>query len=255
VTDPAGFGPAPGLLAGSSALVTGAGRGIGRGIAIEMARAGASVVLFSRHPDECAEVESEIVATGGRAHVAAGDIRDRTSVERALDGAEEAGVPVDILVNNAGVLVFSRFWEYDESTSREIIDTNLLGTFQVSQAAARRWVAGGVPGRIVNIASVESEVAYPDQAPYAASKGGILTMTRVLARELGAHGIRVNAIGPGPIDTPLSQRFREQSEAGVVFRRLGRPSEVGQAAVFLASEMASFVTGTILYVDGGYLLS
>ena len=244
-----------GLLEGSTAFVTGAGKGIGRGIALEMARAGATLLLFGRDRGACTDVAAEIAGIGGLALVATGDIRDQATVDSALDLAAQAGHEVDILVNNAGVLVFSPFWEYDESTYRSIIDTNLTGTFLTCQAVARRWLRSGTAGRIVNIASVESEVAYPDQAPYAASKGGILTMTKVLARELGRAGIRVNAIGPGPIDTPLSRRFREMSEAGVVFHRLGEPEEVGQAAVFLASPMSSFVTGTILYVDGGYMLS
>lgn len=222
---------------------------------MEMARAGAGLVLFDLHTDDCEKVADEIHAIGGSCIVAAGDVREPSTVEIALDAADAAGMSVDILVNNAGVLVFAKFWEYDEATYRSIMDINLTGTFLVSQVVARRWVARAVPGRIVNISSIEAEVAYPDQAPYAASKGGILTLTKVLARELGEYGIRANAIGPGPIETPLSERFRAMSEAGVIFHRLGQPSEIGQAAVFLASDMASFVTGTILYVDGGYMLS
>lgn len=244
-----------GLLSNHHALVTGAGRGIGRGISLEMARAGAGVVLFSRHADECERVAAEIRAMGAPCVVVAGDVREPASVENALDAADAAGLAVDILVNNAGVLVFQKFWDYDEATYRSIMDTNLTGAFLVSQVLARRWVERKVSGRIVSISSVEAEVAYPDQAPYAASKGGIVTLTKVLARELGEYGIRANAIGPGPIETPLSERFRAMSEAGVLFHRLGQPSEIGQAAVFLASDMASFVTGTILYVDGGYMLS
>ncbi len=250
-----GINPGASLLAGHVALVTGAGRGIGRGIALEMGRAGADVVVFGRSASDCESAAAEIRALGPRALVATGDIRDPDAMVRTLEAASRTGLEVDVLVNNAGVLVFSKFWEYDEDTYRTITDTNLTGTFIVTQTVARAWVAHHIAGRIVNIASVEAEVAYPDQAPYAASKGGILTMTRVLARELGPAGIRVNAIGPGPIDTPLSQRFRELSEAGVVFHRLGQAAEVGQAAVFLASDMSSFVTGTILYVDGGYMLS
>jgi NAD(P)-dependent dehydrogenase (short-subunit alcohol dehydrogenase family) len=242
------------LLEGSRALVTGAGRGIGRGIVQELARAGADIVLVSRTPGELVEAATEVEALGTMATVATADIRSETEVERALAAIRSNGPPIDILVNNAGVLVFNKFWEYDEDTYRAIVDTNLTGSFIVSQTVARYWKEQGIPGRIVNIASVESEVAYPDQAPYAATKGGTLTMTKVLARELGAYGIRVNAIGPGPIDTPLSQQFRQLSEAKVVFGRLGLPSEVGHAVVFLASPLSSFVTGTILYVDGGYML-
>jgi glucose 1-dehydrogenase len=242
------------LLKGSVALVTGAGRGIGRGIAVELARAGADIVLLSRSYEELATVAAEIREQGRTAVPVTADIRDQSAVERAIEEARGVVSHIDVLVNNAGVLVFNKFWDYDEETYRAIVDTNLTGTFIVAQLMARYWIQTGIQGRMVNIASVESEVAYPDQAPYAATKGAILTMTKVLARELGTYGIRVNAIGPGPIDTPLSQQFRELSEAKVVFGRLGLPSEVGQASAFLASSMSSFVTGTILYVDGGYTL-
>jgi NAD(P)-dependent dehydrogenase (short-subunit alcohol dehydrogenase family) len=246
--------PTAGLLEGSRALVTGAGRGIGRGIAQELARARADIVLVSRTPGDLMEAAAEVEALGRTATVVTVDIRSKTEFERALAVTRSNAPPIDILVNNAGVLAFNKFWEYDEGTYRAIVDTNLTGTFIVSQSVALYWREQGIAGRIVNIASVESEVAYPDQAPYAATKGGILTMTKVLARELGVYGIRVNAIGPGPIDTPLSQQFRQLSEAKVVFGRLGLPSEVGHAVVFLASSMSTFVTGTILYVDGGYTL-
>ncbi len=244
-----------GLLAGSAALVTGAGRGIGRAIALEMARAGADLVLFGRTAADLQSAAGKVRGLGRGAVVCPGDVRAEAPVAAAFEAGRRAFGRVDVVVNNAGVLRFSRFWEYQEDAYRETMDTNLWGTLLVSQVAARHWLAGGVPGRIVNIASIESEIALPEQAPYAASKGGVLTMTKVLARELGPHGIRVNAIGPGPIDTPISQRFRAATEPAVVLGRLGEPAEVGRAAVFLASEMSSFVTGTILYVDGGYLLS
>ena len=244
-----------GLLTGSTALVTGAGRGIGRGIVGELARAGADVVLVSRSADELALAASDVAAAGRAATVAVADIRDPRAVGQALRTARNAHPSIDILVNNAGINTsFRKFWEYDEQSYRTVVDTNLTGTFVVSQVLARYWRDEGIAGRMVNIASVESEVAYPDQAPYAATKGGILTMTKVLASELAEHGIRVNAIGPGPIDTPLSEQFRELSEARVAMHRLGEPAEVGAAAVFLASSLSTFVTGTIIYVDGGYML-
>jgi NAD(P)-dependent dehydrogenase (short-subunit alcohol dehydrogenase family) len=244
-----------GLLTGSTALVTGAGRGIGRGIAVELASADADVVLLGRNSEELALAASDVAATGRRATVVIADIRDPHAVEDALRTARDSHLSVDILVNNAGVNTsFRKFWEYDEETYRTIVDTNLTGTFIVSQIVARYWCEEGIAGRMVNIASVESEVAYPDQAPYAATKGGVLTMTKVFARELAEHGIRVNAVGPGPINTPLSDQFRELSEARVAMHRLGEPAEVGTAVVFLASSLSTFVTGTILYVDGGYML-
>jgi NAD(P)-dependent dehydrogenase (short-subunit alcohol dehydrogenase family) len=243
------------LLKGSAALVTGAGKGIGRGIALEMARAGADLVLVSRTLGDLDRVAQEVTELGVEARALVADLRHKDSLEELLRTATHTFPHIDVLVNNAGYLVFQKAWAYDEAVYRDIVDTNLTGTFLMCQLMARYWVSKGIPGRIVTIASVESEVAYPDQAPYAATKGGLLTLTRVMALELGQYGIRANAIGPGPIDTPLSQRFREMSEAGVVFHRLGRPEEVGQAAVYLASDMSSFVTGSILYVDGGYMLS
>ncbi len=243
------------LLAGSTALVTGAGRGIGRGIVSELAASGADLVLMSRSPDELEQVAGEARAAGATVTTGVADIRDPAAVERVLQTARENHKVIDILVNNAGINgEFMKFWEYDEEGYRATVDTNLTGTFIVSQLVARYWRDNGIAGRMVNIASVESEIAYPDQAPYAATKGGILTMTKVLARELAQHGIRVNAIGPGPIETPLSEPFRALSEAGTAMHRLGDVTEVGSAAVFLCSRMSSYMTGTIVYVDGGYML-
>lgn len=242
-------------MKGSAALVTGGGRGIGRGISRELAVAGADVGLVGRTRNDLERTASEVRERGARAEVITLDLLDRGALRTAVGRAFHALPHLDVLVNNAGHLVFNKFWDYTPEQYRTIIDTNLTAPFLLSQAVARRWIDHGIRGRIVNIASVESEVAYPDQAPYAASKGGVLALTKVMARELGENGIRVNAIGPGPIDTPISQRFREVSEQGVVFHRLGEPEEIGRAVVFLASSMSSFVTGTILYVDGGYMLS
>jgi NAD(P)-dependent dehydrogenase (short-subunit alcohol dehydrogenase family) len=244
-----------GLLEGSTALVTGAGRGIGRGIVSELANAGADLVLLSRNSDELEQVAAEARAAGRTVTTGAADIRDPAAVQNVLELGRKHHEAIDILVNNAGINgEFMKFWEYDEEGYRATVDTNLTGTFIVSQLVARYWRDNGIAGRMVNIASVESEIAYPDQAPYAASKGGILTMTKVLARELAQHGIRVNAIGPGPIETPLSEPFRELSEAGTAMHRLGDVTEVGTVAVFLCSRMSSYMTGTIVYVDGGYML-
>jgi 2-deoxy-D-gluconate 3-dehydrogenase len=244
-----------GLLEGSTALVTGAGRGIGRGIVAELADAGADLVLLSRNPDELEQAAAAPRAAGRKVTTGVADIRDPAAVESILQHARERHDAIDILVNNAGINgEFMKFWEYDEEGYRATVDTNLTGTFIVSQLVARYWRDHGIAGRMVNIASVESEIAYPDQAPYAATKGGILTMTKVLARELAQHGIRVNAIGPGPIETPLSEPFRELSEAGTAMHRLGEVTEIGTAAVFLCSRMSSYMTGTIVYVDGGYML-
>ncbi len=244
-----------GLLEGSTALVTGAGRGIGRGIVSELADAGADLVLLSRSPEELEQAADGARAAGRKVTTGVADIRDPAAVQSVLQLGRDKHEVIDILVNNAGINgEFMKFWEYDEEGYRATVDTNLTGTFIVSQLVARYWREEGIAGRMVNIASVESEIAYPDQAPYAATKGGILTMTKVLARELAEHGIRVNAIGPGPIETPLSEQFRELSEAGTAMHRLGDVTEIGAAAVFLCSRMSSYMTGTILYVDGGYML-
>lgn len=246
---------APFDLRGSAALVTGAGRGIGQGIAIELAKAGADVAVVSRTPDELRAVKEQVEEFGvaGSVHVA--DLRRAEEIASLVDDSFEKFPHLDILVNNAGLLIFGKPWEFTQQDIDDTISTNLTAPFLLSQAIAARWIHEGTPGRIVNITSVESVVPYPDQSPYAATKGGLLTATKVMATELGGAGIRVNAIGPGPIDTELSRRFKEQSEAGVVFGRLGETAEVGLATVFLASDASSFVTGTILYVDGGYMLS
>jgi NAD(P)-dependent dehydrogenase (short-subunit alcohol dehydrogenase family) len=242
-------------LGGRCVVVTGAGRGIGRGIARLLAGRGAAVVLVSRTAQDLDELAGEIAAAGGRALAVPGDVTDPTLPDRVLTHAGAAFGAVHGLVNNAGVDRFAPVWDQTDQQFDEVVATNLTGPFLLCQAFARHWTARGVGGVIVNVTSVEAEVAFPDQAPYAATKGGLTQLTKTLALELAPAGIRVNAVGPGVTETEMTpDRERERAAERIPMGRLATPEEVGRAVAFLLGEDAAYVTGTTLYVDGGFLL-
>jgi NAD(P)-dependent dehydrogenase (short-subunit alcohol dehydrogenase family) len=242
-------------LAGRCVAVTGAGRGIGRGIATLLAARGAAVLLVSRTAAELEELAGRIVAAGGRALALPGDVTDPELPARLLDRAEAAFGGVQALVNNAGVDRFAPLWEQPDDWFDEVVATNLTGPFLLSQALARRWVERGVAGRIVNVTSVETELAFPDQAPYAASKGGLAQLTRTFALELAGHGIRVNAVAPGVIETEMTpDRERQRAPERIPAGRLGTAEEVARCVAFLLDDDASYVTGATLLADGGFTL-
>jgi len=242
-------------LAGRRALVTGAAQGIGRVIARRFAAEGAEVIAWDIQRDALEAVVSELSEAGGVAHGDVIDITDEQAVAAAL--AALAG-PVDVLVNNAAFERYEPFLEISLKSWRQHIDIDLTAVFICSQAVARGMVAAGVDGRIVHLASINSFGAEPGLAHYAAAKGGIATLTQSMAIELAAHGIRVNAVAPGPIGTEKTLPLYDQpsfqaSLARVALGRPGTPEEVAAACLFLASDEASFVTGATLLVDGGYL--
>jgi NAD(P)-dependent dehydrogenase (short-subunit alcohol dehydrogenase family) len=250
------------LLQNHIAVVTGAGSGIGRAIALGYAGEGARVVLLDINEKSAAEAAQEIRGKGGKAESFVLDVTKREdcgSVARKI--AEQIG-PVSILVNNAGINRRNAFTSDAAEVVRDwqdIMAINLNGTFNVTHAFLPGLLA--TRGRIVNIGSIQSfvHVRTPNSPAYTTSKHGVLGFTKALAAELGKHGVRVNAIGPGLIETPLNAQVRANDPALVkVFMdhtplgRAGRPEDIVGPAVFLASDMSAYVTGTILMADGGY---
>lgn len=240
------------------ALITGASRGIGASIAAALAHAGARVVLLGRDIAALSEVQKLIVGRGHDATSAMLDVTDVAQINQQFDQILQDLGPLDILINNAGVEQISPSLEVTEAIWDRILDTNLKGAFFCAQAAARRMVNGG---SIVNICSLTSEVGIPTAAPYGASKSGLAGLTRALAVEWAPKGIRVNGIGPGYFRTALTEKFYQDSTWAQIMlpkiplRRFGELDDLGGAAVFLSSDASAYITGQILYVDGGLLAS
>jgi 2-deoxy-D-gluconate 3-dehydrogenase len=245
-------------LAGKRALVTGGSRGIGRSIALALADAGADVAVTSRTGRAGNPVADEIRHRGHRTLSLLLDVRHLVSIRACFDRLDSEWGPLDILVNNAGTNVPRAIFDVGEEDWDLVVDTNLKGLFFVAQAAARRMVDAKKPGRIVNIASQYGLVANVERVSYAASKGGVVNLTKALALELAPHQITVNAIAPTTIDTELMRSqledpsFRERTLANIPLGELAKPEDVASAAVFLASPAASMITGHTLVVDGGW---
>jgi NAD(P)-dependent dehydrogenase (short-subunit alcohol dehydrogenase family) len=245
-------------LVGRRALVTGGGRGLGRVIAQALAEAGADVAVAGRTPDVCQEAAREIAAaTGRRALAFAADVTVAAEVERLVREVEDGLGAIDILVNNAGVNIRGAVEELLEPDWDAVLGTNLKAPFLCARAVGASMRARGW-GRVINLGSILSVVALPGRAPYASSKAGVLGLTRVLALEWAKSGVTVNAICPGPFATDMNrqlltdpvkyQAFVEKIPLG----RWGELHEIAGVAVFLASDAASFVTGSALFVDGGW---
>jgi NAD(P)-dependent dehydrogenase (short-subunit alcohol dehydrogenase family) len=246
-------------LDGETALVTGASSGLGAHFAVTLARAGARVVLAARRTDRLEALAKEIEASGGKAVAMALDVRDPDSVKACFDGGEAALGPVTVLINNAGISDPAFFTRMSEQQWRGVLDVNLDGVFRVGQEAARRMVASGKGGSIVNIASIVGLGAIKTLSAYAASKAAVLAVTRNWALELARDKVRVNAIAPGYISTEINDAFWE-TDAGkrmiahIPMRRLGQLGELDGPLLLLASGAGSFMTGSTLVVDGGHLL-
>jgi 3-oxoacyl-[acyl-carrier protein] reductase len=244
-------------LQGRIALVTGASQGIGRACALELARGGASIALAARNETKLAETAAEIAATGGSAAVFALDVASSDSIKAGAKAVIERFGKVDVLVNNAGITRDGLVLRMRRPDWDDVLATNLTGAFLLTQALLgqmlrNRW------GRIVSITSVVGETGQAGQVNYAASKAGLIGMTRALAREVGSRGITVNAVAPGYIETSmtavLDPKQREAMLAEIPLGRAGTGTEVAQCVAFLASNAAAYITGHVLDVNGGMFM-
>jgi NAD(P)-dependent dehydrogenase (short-subunit alcohol dehydrogenase family) len=255
--------PAPSAslsLSGRTAVVLGGTSGIGRALALGLADAGADVIAAARRKSEVEATADAIAAKGRKTLRQVADVTSRSSLEALRDAALRAFGAVDILVNAAGKTKRTPSLDLEESDWESILDTNLTGALRACQLFGRHMLDAGY-GRIINIASVSPEAAFLEVAAYTASKAGLIGLTRSLAVEWGARGVCVNAIAPGVFRTPLNQALLDGTDRGrellmrTPMRRFGQVEELCGAAVFLASEAASFVNGHVLVVDGGFLAS
>ena len=244
-------------LAGKTAIVTGASRGLGRQLACALARFGADLVLTSRDAKGCADTQAEIESMGRRAHSLALDVREHASIAAFAEAALLWAGRVDVLVNNAGCNVRKPAVDVGWDDWNLVVDTNLRGPFFVAQEIARRSMIPNGYGRIVNIGSVTSVNGYAGLAPYSGSRGGIKQLTMSLADDWGVHGITVNCLAPGWFRTEQNKVMYEDKEwveyltDRIPLKRPGQPGDLDGAVVFLASDASAYVTGQILLVDGG----
>ena len=247
-------------LNGKIAVVVGGTSGIGRAIAHGLADAGADVIASSRRIEEVEKTATEIEAKGHKTLRIASDVSDKSTLQNLLDECVKKFGRVDILVNSAGVTKRTPTLDLQEDEWNWIMETNLTGTLRACQIFGKQMVANGY-GRIINIASLSTFVALYEVAAYAASKAAVASLTKSLAIEWSQHGVNVNAIAPGVFKTALNTKLLEETQRGQEFltrtpmKRFGKVEELAGAAVFLASDAASFVNGEVLVVDGGFLAS
>jgi len=247
-------------LSNQVAIVTGSGRGLGASIARGLAGAGASVMVCSRTQAEVERIAAEIVRNGGKAAAVVADTSDRASCQRLIDQTISKFGKLNVLVNNAGIDSISSAEDLTDDAWERVVNTNLKGYFICSQLAARQMLAQGSGGSIINNSSICSIIGVNGLTVYSATKGGVNQLTRVMAVEWAKRGIRVNAIAPGYFDNIMQDATAEHATSAkqnqvLAFTPMGRrgqPEELIGPVIFLASEASSYVTGAILFVDGGY---
>lgn len=233
-----------------TAIVTGAGQGIGKGIALTLAQEGYNVVVSDINLENANLVATEINGLAVKC-----DVSLKMDVDNLITATIEKYGTIDVLVNNAGIYPFKPFLELSESDWDKVIDINLKGTFFTNQAVANKMTAGG---KIVNISSIAAFVGFEGLTHYCATKGGINAFVRALALELAPKKINVNVVAPGAIETPGAQmpneELKNQTIAGIPWKRMGQPTDIANAVVFLASDKSDYITGQTIIVDGGYTL-
>jgi len=245
-------------FSGKVAIVTGAARGIGKAIALALAREGADVVIADVDMEGARRVAQEIEGRGHKALAIQADVSQREAVKRLVSEVLSAFGKIDILVNNAGIIRRGTFLEHSPQEWDKVLSVNLGGTFNCCREVVPHMIQQG-GGKIINISSVAGKMGDIASAPsYGTSKGAINTFTKSLARELAPYGINVNAVAPHAIETEMSSEWSEEKRQQIVeaipLKRLGKPEEVAEAVAFLASDGANFITGEILDVNGGYLM-
>jgi gluconate 5-dehydrogenase len=246
-------------LSGKTALITGSTRGIGLALARGLAEAGARVVLNSRGGEAVEAAVAQLRGQGHDARGAAFDVADEASVAGAFERFDADGVAIDILVNNAGIQHRQPMVELSLADWQRVLDTNLTAAFLVGREAARRMIARGRGGKVINIGSLTSEAARATVAPYTVAKGGIKLLSKAMAAEWAKYDIQANSIGPGYILTDMNQALIDNKEFDAWVRasnpagRWGKPEELVGAAIFLASAASNYINGQIIYVDGGWL--
>lgn len=243
------------MLKNKSALITGAGRGIGRAIAIALAKEGAEVVInYNGSEERAKEVKQTIEENGGKASIYKCNVSDFVACEAMIKDIVKEYGHLDILVNNAGITKDGLIMKMKEEDFDSVLNVNLKGTFNTIRHSARQMLKQR-SGKIINISSVSGILGNVGQANYAASKAGVIGLTKTMARELGSRGITVNAIAPGFVDTEmtevLSEEIRENACKQIILGRFGKPEDIANTAVFLASDKADYITGQVISVDGG----
>lgn len=245
-------------LEGRAALITGGSKGLGRAIADALAGAGADVCLVSRHLDQAQAAASEVAAANGRRAVALeADVSESSQVNRMVERAVAELGHLDILVNNAGINIRNNVIDYSDDDWQQVLQTNLSSAFYCCRAVGPHLIERGW-GRVVNLASIMALTSLPGRVAYAATKAGLIGLTKTLALEWAPHGITVNALCPGPFATEMNipllenPEVRQQWTSRIPLGRWGNVEEVGAAALYLCSEPAAFVTGHTLYIDGGW---